>query len=103
MNCVPCFEIDWYKNIRLQTHVFNATHVGSPLDFDVAIFTPVCAPGVFNQPIVLAIFSSITDSKDSMVCLCARKIKGRMILSYRYKGLMLYVYYILPRAPIVDA
>ena len=103
MNCVPCFKIDWYKNIRLQTHVFNATHVGSPLDFDVAIFTPVCAPGVFNQPIVLAIFSSITDSKDSMVCLCARKDKRKNDFELQVQRIDADVYYILPRAPIVDA
>lgn len=45
----------------------NTTHVDSSLDLEVSVVTPSSSPRVLDYPIILSIFSSISDGKYGMV------------------------------------
>lgn len=45
----------------------DTAHVVSSLHLEVALITPVTAPGVLDNPVVHAILSSITDSEHGVV------------------------------------
>lgn len=54
----------------------------------IALFSPVFTPGIFNKPVVLTIFISITDSKHTMVLISATITiaKDTLLIKMEYRA-----------------
>ena len=45
----------------------NTTHSNSSRDSKVALFSPFDSPAVFDDPIILSVFSSISNQENGMI------------------------------------